>query len=111
MLRIDFKADQDYPEVQASAEHYRKLWQELGSTVERVARQVTGLWAARSGRPIPGAPYAQKQIAQQAKHWTLEEITWFIHELAELEDKLKTGRSSETWWQGIDRLLVRLYDR
>lgn len=43
MLNISFKADQDYPEIQASAEHYRKLWEELGPTVERVARQVTGL--------------------------------------------------------------------
>lgn len=43
MLKITFRAEQDYPEIQTAVEHYSKLWDEIGSTVLRAAKQVSGL--------------------------------------------------------------------
>jgi DNA polymerase III delta subunit len=76
-----------------------------------LSRQITGILAAKVGAPVPGAPFQITQWQRQSTRWTVDELQWFINELANLEDRLKTGRSYETWWQAVDRLLCKLYDR
>ena len=75
-----------------------------------LARQFRLLLAAKTGAPVLAPPFAKKQLASQAKHFSEAQLIQALHTLYLIELALTTGQSHLTWSQEIDRLLLRLYD-
>jgi len=75
-----------------------------------LSRQLRLLLATKTGATVPAPPFALRQLEQQARSFTEQQLVFSLHELFRIEWEQKSGKAHQTWSQEIDRLLVRLYD-